>query len=41
VGHINLSSNQPLQERHLLFPIPVPEMQNNPNLKVQNPGYPQ
>ncbi len=40
VGHINLSSNQPLQEKHLLFPLPVPEMQNNPNLKTQNPGYP-
>jgi hypothetical protein len=22
VGHINASSNQPLQEKHLLFPIP-------------------
>lgn len=41
VGHINKSSNQPLQEKHLLFPIPTPEMQNNPNLKTQNPGYPQ
>jgi hypothetical protein len=40
VGHINASSNQPLQEKHLLFPIPRPEMQNNPNLKTQNPGYP-
>jgi hypothetical protein len=41
VGHINLSSNQPLQEKHLLFPIPRPEMQNNPNLKPQNLGYPE
>jgi hypothetical protein len=40
VGHINQSTNQPLQEKHLLFPVPVPEMQNNPNLKTQNPGYP-
>lgn len=41
VGHVNASSNQPLQEKHLLFPIPRPEMQNNANLKPQNPGYPQ
>lgn len=41
VGHINLSSNQPLQEKHLLLPIPRQEMLNNPNLKTQNPGYPQ
>jgi hypothetical protein len=39
VGHINLSSNQPLQTKHLLFPLPTPEMQNNPNLTPQNPGY--
>lgn len=41
VGHINLSSNQPLQEKHLLLPIPRQELLNNPNLKTQNPGYPQ
>ncbi|WP_423738065.1 RagB/SusD family nutrient uptake outer membrane protein [Chitinophaga caseinilytica] len=41
VGHVNLNSNQPLQARHLLFPLPRLEMQNNPNLKPQNPGYPQ
>ena len=40
VGHVNLSSNQTLQEKHLLFPLPRPEMQNNPNLTPQNPGYP-
>ncbi|HEX8531358.1 MAG TPA: RagB/SusD family nutrient uptake outer membrane protein, partial [Cytophagales bacterium] len=40
VGHVNVSSNQPLQEKHLLFPIPRPEMQNNQNLQPQNPGYP-
>lgn len=40
VGHKNLSSNQTLQDKHLLFPIPRPEMQNNPNLTPQNPGYP-
>lgn len=39
VGHINLSSNQPLQEKHLLFPLPNSEMINNPNLTPQNPGY--
>ena len=40
VGHVNLSSNQALQEKHLLFPLPRPELQNNPNLTPQNPGYP-
>lgn len=39
VGHINKSSNQPLQAMHLLFPLGVQEMLNNPNLKPQNPGY--
>jgi len=39
VGHVNLSSNQVLQEKHLLFPIPVPELVNNPNLAPQNQGY--
>lgn len=39
VGHINLSSNQALQEKHLLFPLPAPEMTDNPNLTPQNPGY--
>ena len=41
VGHINKSSNQLLQAKHLLFPLGVQEMLNNPNLKTQNPGYPQ
>ncbi|WP_394351880.1 RagB/SusD family nutrient uptake outer membrane protein [Spirosoma agri] len=40
VGHINKSSNQPLQEKHLLFPLGRQEMLNNPNLRPQNPGYP-
>ena len=40
VGHINTSSNQPLQEKHLLFPLPKQELLNNPNLRPQNPGYP-
>lgn len=39
VGHVNLSSNQMLQEKHLLFPIPTQELLNNPNLNTQNPGY--
>lgn len=39
VGHINPSSNQTLQAKHLLFPIPRAELQNNPNLTPQNPGY--
>ncbi|MEO5995867.1 MAG: RagB/SusD family nutrient uptake outer membrane protein [Chitinophagaceae bacterium] len=39
VGHINKSSNQPLQAKHLLFPLGVQEMLNNSNLKPQNTGY--
>lgn len=39
VGHVNLSSNQPLQEKHLLFPLPNQEILNNPNLAANNPGY--
>lgn len=39
VGHINKSTNQPLQTKHLLFPLGIQEMNNNPNLKPQNPGY--
>lgn len=39
VGHINPSSKQALQTKHLLMPYPLPEMQNNPNLVPQNPGY--
>ena len=39
VGHVNKSSNQTLQEKHLLFPIGIQELNNNPNLKPQNPGY--
>ncbi|GAB3340724.1 RagB/SusD family nutrient uptake outer membrane protein [Larkinella ripae] len=40
VGHVNPSSNQPLQEKHLLLPLGKQEMLNNPNLTPQNPGYP-
>ena len=39
VGHINKSSNQPLQQKHLLMPLGVQEMLNNPKLTPQNPGY--
>ena len=38
VGHTILSTNQSLQEKHLLFPIPALELVNNPNL-TQNSGY--
>lgn len=41
VGHTNLNSGEQLEEKHLLFPLGVQEMLNNPNLKPQNPGYPQ
>ncbi|WP_341226170.1 RagB/SusD family nutrient uptake outer membrane protein [uncultured Arcticibacterium sp.] len=41
VGHINLSSNQALQEKHLLLPLGKQEMLNNPNLRPQNTGYPE
>lgn len=40
VGHVNVSSKQTLQEKHLLMPLPAPEMKNNPKLTPQNPGYP-
>jgi hypothetical protein len=40
VGHVNKNSGQALQSKHLLFPIPTPEMKNNPSLRPQNPGYP-
>ena len=39
VGHINKSSNQALQAKHLLFPLGIQEMNNNPSLTPQNPGY--
>jgi hypothetical protein len=40
VGHVNPSSKQALADKHLLFPLGKQEMLNNPNLKPQNPGYP-
>jgi hypothetical protein len=39
IGHINKNSGAALAEKHLLFPLPIQEMRNNPNLKLQNPGY--
>ena len=40
VGHVFAdNSNATLAEKHLLFPLPTAEMQNNPNLTPQNPGY--
>lgn len=39
VGHKFADNNAVLQSKHLLFPLPTAEMQNNPNLKTQNPGY--
>jgi hypothetical protein len=39
IGHVNLSTNQALQSKHLLFPLPQSELLNNPNLGQQNPGY--
>ncbi len=40
VGATSPASNAKYEARHLLFPIPRPELLNNPNLKTQNPGYP-
>jgi len=40
VGHVFAdNANATLAEKHLLFPLPTAEMQNNPNLTPQNPGY--
>ncbi|WP_121357229.1 RagB/SusD family nutrient uptake outer membrane protein [Flavisolibacter nicotianae] len=39
VGHKFPDNGATLQEKHLLFPLPTAEMQNNPNLKPNNPGY--
>lgn len=40
VGYKLVESGATLEEKHLLFPLPTIEMQNNPNLRPQNPGYP-
>ncbi|WP_460767574.1 RagB/SusD family nutrient uptake outer membrane protein [Niabella terrae] len=39
VGHKLAEGGAVLAEKHLLFPLPVSERQNNPNLKPDNPGY--
>jgi starch-binding outer membrane protein, SusD/RagB family len=39
VGHKFADNNATLADKHLLLPLPTAEMQNNPNLKPQNPGY--
>ncbi|TDE12059.1 RagB/SusD family nutrient uptake outer membrane protein [Dyadobacter psychrotolerans] len=41
IGHLNLNvgAGVELKEKHLLFPLGIQEMLNNPNLKPQNPGY--
>ncbi len=39
VGHAFPDNGAVLADKHLLFPLPTAEMQNNPNLKPQNPGY--
>jgi starch-binding outer membrane protein, SusD/RagB family len=39
VGHKFPDNGATLQEKHLLFPLPTAEMQNNANLKPNNPGY--
>jgi hypothetical protein len=39
VGHKFPDNQATLQEKHLLFPLPTAEMQNNPNLRPNNPGY--
>jgi hypothetical protein len=41
VGHTFADNNAKLEEKHLLFPLPTSELRNNPNLKPQNPGYPE
>jgi hypothetical protein len=39
VGHRFPDNGATLQAKHLLFPLPTAEMQNNPNLRPNNPGY--
>ncbi|MEO6549692.1 MAG: RagB/SusD family nutrient uptake outer membrane protein [Ferruginibacter sp.] len=38
-GHIIPYNGKVFDEKRLLFPLPTSEMQNNPNLQPQNPGY--
>ncbi|MBC9934743.1 RagB/SusD family nutrient uptake outer membrane protein [Chitinophaga qingshengii] len=39
IGHVNKPNGAVLAKKHLLYPLPVFEMKNNPNLKPQNEGY--
>jgi hypothetical protein len=39
VGYKFPDNGATLQQKHLLFPLPTAEMQNNPNLRTNNPGY--
>jgi hypothetical protein len=39
-GHKLPESGAQLAKKHLLFPLPTIEMQNNPSLRPQNDGYP-
>lgn len=39
VGHKFPDNGATLADKHLLFPLPTSEMQNNPNLRPNNPGY--
>lgn len=41
VGHKFADNGATLEQKHLLFPIPISEIRNNPNIKPQNPGYPE
>ena len=38
-GHKFPDSGSTLTDKQLLFPLPTQEMQNNPNLRPNNPGY--
>jgi hypothetical protein len=38
-GHVFPDNLAVLADKHLLFPLPTVEMQNNPNLRPQNTGY--
>jgi starch-binding outer membrane protein, SusD/RagB family len=40
VGHKFPDNNATLEAKHLLLPLPVAEMRNNPNLRPNNDGYP-
>lgn len=39
IGHKFPDNGATLAEKNLLLPLPVAEMQNNPNLRPNNPGY--